>query len=469
MRLNPYSITVLVTAGFLLVALPLVVAILSTHALTGQLARTTAAAFSAGVASARDAQILQEQMTATERNARQYQIVGDPVLMMLVRDRQTRMLDILDRLDAHLGEPAPEAAALRSGLPALVDALALERDTDLSGFERLHPSARALSARVNEDIDAAVVAGMRQAEETREMLLGQTALLIPLAAVIAFIFVVLIVRPIRALAKAIRQLGHGDRQSPVRVSGPADFRRLGAQLEWLRVRLAEVEQEKARFLRHVSHELKTPLANIREGSELLLDGSAGALGAQQAEIATILRDNGVSLQTSIENLLNFNAWQDRNAQVVRTDADIGTMLERACDAHRLAIQRNAIQMVVAHGPATWWVDEEKLQVLLDNLLSNAVKYSPQGGTIRIQIRADGDAAIIDVVDDGPGVPPDERARIFEAFFQGSRPQQGHVKGTGIGLSVVRECARMHDGHAEVITDERGGGHFRVTIPGALGG
>lgn len=470
MRLNPYSITVLVAVGFVLVALPLVAAILSTQTLTGQLARTTSAAFSAGVAAARNAQILLEQVTATERNARQYQVVGDPALLTLVHDRHRSVREVLDRLDAHLGTAAPEGAALRVALDAVVDALARDRAaTDLTSFDRMHTDARALSARVNAAIDAAVSDGVRRADETRRAVLRQAALFIPLAAVTAFVFVFLIVRPIRALARAIRQLGRGDLASEVRVSGPADLKGLGHQLEWLRGQLADVEREKARFLRHVSHELKTPLANVREGSELLLDGSAGPLNAQQSEIATILRDNGISLQKSIENLLNFNAWQDRNMQVVRTAVDIGTMLERACAAHHLAIQRNGIRVSVDHPPGVWWVDDEKIQELLDNLLSNAVKYSPSGGAIRLLVRADGDAAVVEVMDDGPGVPEDERQRVFDAFFQGSRPQHGHVKGTGIGLSVVRECARMHGGHAEVVTGEHEGGHFRVTIPQALRG
>src|SRR5690606_18344221 len=108
--------------------------------------------------------------------------------------------------------------------------------------------------------------------------------------------------------------------------GAADVEALGRHLDWLRQQLAEVEQEKARFLRHVSHELKTPLANIREGSELLLDGSSGALTGAQAEVATILRDNGITLQKSIENLLNYNAWQEKGARLVRAPTDVATMV-----------------------------------------------------------------------------------------------------------------------------------------------
>src|SRR5207342_3756665 len=94
---------------------------------------------------------------------------------------------------------------------------------------------------------------------------------------------------------------------------------LGRQLEWLRVRLLDLAQEKNKFLRHMSHELKTPLANIREGTELLLDGSVGELDHQQQEVTGILRDNGVKLQKLIENLLTFSAWQTQTASLDLTE------------------------------------------------------------------------------------------------------------------------------------------------------
>ncbi len=93
--------------------------------------------------------------------------------------------------------------------------------------------------------------------------------------------------------------------------GPADIEKLGRQLEWLRLRLLELAQERNRFLRHMSHELKTPLANIREGTELLMDGAVGELASGQREVTGILRENGLRLQRMIENLLSFSRLADQ--------------------------------------------------------------------------------------------------------------------------------------------------------------
>ena len=102
-----------------------------------------------------------------------------------------------------------------------------------------------------------------------------SAALIPGTLVLVGLFLLLVGRPMRQIDRAIRELGEGDFSRPITVSGPNDIETLGRQLEWLRHRLKESTDEKNKFLRHMSHELKTPLANIREGTELLLDGSVG--------------------------------------------------------------------------------------------------------------------------------------------------------------------------------------------------
>jgi two-component system sensor histidine kinase GlrK len=101
--------------------------------------------------------------------------------------------------------------------------------------------------------------------------------------------------------------------------------------------------------------------------------------------------------------------------------------------------------------------------MIDNLLSNAVKFSPPGGVIGISARYDGDALELDVTDEGPGIPSEERARIFDPFYQGSHTGAGPVRGTGIGLSVVKEYVFAHGGSVEVLSRQRGA-HLRIRLP-----
>ena len=103
--------------------------------------------------------------------------------------------------------------------------------------------------------------------------------------------------------------------------------------------------------------------------------------------------------------------------------------------------------------------------MLDNLLSNAIKFTPAGEFVTVRAYRSTSGFVIDFADTGPGIPDDEKPRVFEAFFQGRREQGGQVAGTGIGLSVVMECVQAHNGTVELVnSDEFCGAHFRVCVP-----
>src|SRR5204862_7195698 len=122
---------------------------------------------------------------------------------------------------------------------------------------------------------------------------------------LAILFAVLIARPIRQLDQAIRQMGTADFTHAIEVNGPQDLRYLGQRLEWLRTRLHELEEQQNRFLRHVSHELKTPLTAVRDGAELLRDRVGGDLSTEQQEIVRMVREKPVPLQKLIKDLLTY--------------------------------------------------------------------------------------------------------------------------------------------------------------------
>ena len=147
---------------------------------------------------------------------------------------------------------------------------------------------------VDEQIAAELGSLTRQTARAQSELALESSLLILLVLAVALSIAVVIGRPLRQVDRAITELGGGNFARAISVSGPVDLERLGQQLEWLRSRLLELAQERNRFLRHMSHELKTPLANIREGTELLMDGAVGELGTGQREVTAILRTTASS-------------------------------------------------------------------------------------------------------------------------------------------------------------------------------
>jgi two-component system sensor histidine kinase GlrK len=270
-------------------------------------------------------------------------------------------------------------------------------------------------------------------------------------------------RPIAELDASIRQLGSADFSRPITVRGPEDLQTLGERLDWLRRRLAELETEKNRFLRHLSHELKTPLTALREGAELLNDQVGGPLAPPQRQVVSIMRDNSVKLQRLIEDLLDYQRALHAAASLLPKSVALENLIREVVRPHQLVMQSKGQSLSLELDKLTLEADAEKLRSILDNLIGNAVKFTPSGGSITIAARANGPDAVIDVIDSGPGVPPEEREVIFDSFFRGRAKASGRIEGTGLGLAIAREFAEAHGGRIDVVT-RTSGGHFRVTLP-----
>jgi two-component system sensor histidine kinase GlrK len=334
----------------------------------------------------------------------------------------------------------------------------------LAKFGLLSRAGGQLSVLASQQIDRELKAVQAETVATREQLFWQTVALIPLSIGLALAFALLVGKPIRAIDSAINDLGYGRLDQPVEIKGPSDLQSLGRQIEWLRRRLIEVTDERERFLRHMSHEFKTPLASIREGAELLLDGTLGPLSREQQEVGGILQQNSLRLQRLIENLLSYSAWQAQNRGLDLSEFTIEALVRPVIESHRLSIASARQRIESRLEDAVIRADRGKMTLVLDNLLSNALKFAPHGGTIQVRAALVGeDELTLEVIDDGPGVAEADRDRIFDAFYQGSTPHGGLVRGTGIGLSVVREFVAAHGGTVELVASEVGA-HFRVRLP-----
>jgi len=228
--------------------------------------------------------------------------------------------------------------------------------------------------------------------------------------------------------------------------------------------LLELEQDKTRFLQHISHELKTPLSNIREGAELMNEQVIGELNNPQQEIVDILRDNSLQLQKLIEDLLNFSILRARASQLSYDQVELKNIIENVLADHKVTLLSRKLDLRTSLQAVSITGDAEKLRILIDNLVSNAIKYSPDNSPLWVLLSSRNSQAIIEVTDCGPGIPATEHERIFEAFFQGKPATRGHVRGTGLGLSIAREYARAHGGNITVVDSTRTGARLRVILP-----
>ena len=473
----PRSFLKFILLGFLLVSLPLLYAlaelILSLEHLQTQGREAVQQAAQAG----RTSRQLFEQAVTLERVVRQHLILDDSAL-----------IDDYDRLRQEFRATANQLALLPLGdeplaaLDALTDSesrlhkllVMPQRSADTqaqlaTGYARLADRTQAMLGVSNQLTENAIERLEEIATQGRQKWLYLALATAAIALTLGIVFAMLIARPIRQVDLAIRRMGTADFTHRIEVNGPEDLRYLGQRLEWLRSRLSDLEEQQNRFLRHVSHELKTPLTAVREGAELLRDNVGGKLSPEQREIVRIVRQNTLSLQKLIEDLLTYHQTRAMEPQAVGPVA-VQDVVQRVLNEHKLAALARMVTFDRELVPAEIVGDSNKVRTIVDNLVSNAIKYSPRSASIVVSLRAEQGFAVLDVVDRGPGIDPAERERIFESFYQGRPPVDGRVKGSGLGLAIAREYALAHGGRIELVepAPNEQGAHFRLWLPLAVG-
>lgn len=469
---QPRTLLGLILWGLALVTLPLLVAVGNALIQIDRVAGEAEVAVRESVQATELNQRLASLLRAMESNGRFWAATAEPTYLENYAEDHKLLATVIASL-SQLPQDETTAGRLAvigdttRGVESRLRSPSISPEADQSiqsDFSFVNQAAQDVGRGMRRSMNLRLGELQAKAAKTQQTIGWQVAALVPALLLLAGLFVVFVGRPMRRLDGAISQLGQGQFDQPIAVKGPRDLEVLGRQLEWLRGRLVESTQEKNKFLRHMSHELKTPLANIREGTELLLDGSVGELDRQQFEVTSILRDNGLKLQKLIENLLTFSAWQTKSVSLQISEFDIKRLVFNVLGQHRLAISSKKLKLKLEVAPLEVSADEGKLRLVLENLTSNAIKFTPPNGVLYVAAKQVNNQLVIDVADTGPGVAAEDRTRIFEAFYQGRRPQDGEVSGTGIGLSVVSECAQVHGGKVALLDSDWPGAHFRVTLP-----
>ncbi len=401
-----------------------------------------------------------------ERSARQYLVLDDPAFRQRFEEHLAQSLALVERLKAQpgsrllplLGGWQMVAEALRSGLEQRV------RRAEITPLlTRLVELNELLRQGAQRSLEAQNTQVLNELETHRIRLGSQMALALAGALLVALGMAWWLVRPVRQMDQAIARLGASRFDQPVVVGGPADLRQIGRRLDWLRMRLAELESDRERSLRHVSHELKTPLTALREGVALLQDEVPAPLAGNQREVVEILRHNVISLQHQIESLLSLNGAAFEARRLHPGLINLKQLLTEAVQRRDLQISSRQINVVVEASDEKMMLDGEKMSVVLDNLLSNAVDFSPEASEIRLLATHEDDLLRIECIDQGVGVAEEDAQRIFDPFVQGRNPPPVARKGSGVGLSIVRELARAMGGTVTLLPS-RQGAHFCVEIP-----
>lgn len=487
--LRSLSLRRLVLLGFALAVLPLIMAIVSAASAVEELAVMSQKSVYQVAQQTQKSRMLIERLNETERKGKQFLVLQDETSRQGYDDSHQAFQEVIasllklpstDALVAAVGALSEQEHAVFQRIMAATLAPAGKEEKRKSrpdvlakavgdNFLALGAQARQISSGYQEFVDQEARDLDNRSREVQRRLFMQSSLLLPVSFALISFFVFIIVRPIRRMDQAIRGLGSGDFSHPIRVIGPRDLEYLGERLEWLRNRLSSLEEAKQLFMRNVSHEIKTPLATIHEGTELLADEVVGELNPEQREIAQIMVSNTQRLDGLLAKLLNYSQLNARINQTGHTEVDMTELVRDQLNEYQIQFRaknivvKERLESVKVQGRA------EQLRTIVDNLLSNAVKYSPPEGEIAITLGRNGKNGknmLLEVEDDGPGIDPDERSHVFEPFFQGRAAREVGVKGTGFGLAIVSECVASHRGKVEAL-EPRGrktGARIRIQIP-----
>ena len=417
-------------------------------------------------------QLLAERSLAMERAARQYLVLQDQMLLERFESAGREASDLVARLAVETPIEA-EARAWREQRDTIRELLTRPRgqprvrEQDLvTAFAALERTVASITAQARDAVQERNRMLLDELDRNRTAVGHQVVAAILAATALAIVFGFWLSRPLMRVEGAIVRLGENRLEEKIDIRGPADVRRLGRRLDWLRMRLAELDSDKARFLRQVSHELKTPLAALREGVALLEEGVAGSLSEKQQRVTRILAENTALLQSQIEDLLRYNAAAFEARRLVRKPTELGALMKTVADTQDLQAKSRDLQVNISGAPVWADVDAEKIGIAVANLLSNAIRCSPVGGTIDIALAKPRSGKVaIEVTDQGLGVAPADRTRIFEPFYQGERQPEDAPRGSGIGLSIVNELVTAHGGSVELLPSGTGA-RFRIELPHA---
>ncbi|MGC9667111.1 HAMP domain-containing sensor histidine kinase [Planosporangium sp. 12N6] len=269
--------------------------------------------------------------------------------------------------------------------------------------------------------------------------------------------------PLREMTAAARAMARGDYSRRVRATSRDEVGQLAAAFNQMATDLESADQQRRELIANVSHELRTPISALRAVLENIVDGVAAA---DPATLRTALTQTE-RLGRLVTELLDLSRI---DAGVLALDLDEFAVADLFADvvaeAEVAAAARDrkvVFRTQVVPPDTTVYADRERLHQVVVNLLDNAVRHGPADGTVTVTGIAAAGAVTIEVVDEGPGIPVEERHRVFERFTRGDRSTGG---GTGLGLAIARWVVELHHGSISVAdTGAAEGCRIRVTLPG----
>jgi len=285
-----------------------------------------------------------------------------------------------------------------------------------------------------------------------------------MAFLMAMFFSRIITKPIASLTRSIQRMGHGDLSVRVPVKGSGELRRLSETFNIMSEKLEMLDKSRNQFVSNASHELKTPLATMKILLESIIY-QPEMDEEMRTEFLTDINKEIDRLNLIIGDLLTLVSMDSKTMRLNRTTFSLAQVVTDTAHRLELVAEKNHQELKLSlNDRCEMFADNAKLTQVVYNLMENALKYTQEGGVVKVRLVRSGRDAVLTVTDNGPGIPKEDQAHIFERFYRVDKACSRETGGTGLGLSIVHQMVLAHGGSVTVDSEEGQGSTFTVELP-----
>lgn len=266
--------------------------------------------------------------------------------------------------------------------------------------------------------------------------------------------------PLREMAEASEAMARHDYSRRVRVTSADEIGRLADAFNRMAAELAENDRVRREIVANVSHELRTPITALQAKLENLVDGVEPA----DAETLTVMLHQVERLGRLVTQLLDLSRLESGAVPLERREFAVGPMLEQAARESELHAPDTEVAVRVESAGLAADGDPERIHQVVANLLENAVRFTPHGGLVEVNARRSPESVVIEVADEGPGIPEAERGKVFERFYRADAARASSDGGAGLGLAIAQWIVDLHGGRIHPEAREPRGCRMVVELP-----
>lgn len=453
--------------SFALALIPLGVLLWQSHQALNRISAVAVTEAERALTRVRLGEQLRTSLTDLERASRQLEVLQTDSLAELTKHHQSQYQQRLSTLCAtlistHAGELCQQQhATLLQGDDGDANAEISPLD---ARFQQLSEQQAQLVRLLNQELDEQLLNQQTYVGDWQRSIAIQTVIWVVFSLLLVVWGSARISNPVRRLEQMIRALGQAEAPlAPVAIRGPRELNALGGHLMNLDQRLHTLENLRVALLRHAAHELKTPLASLREGCSLLADSVAGPLNEHQQEVVQLLSKSTHRMTVLTEQLLDYNRLLQQ-AQPDWQQIEVAPLLEETLANHQLALSQRGQGVKMECDIDTLCTDARLLRRILDNLLDNAQAYGQAHSPVWLCLYRHQHLAIVEVANLGNPVASADGAELFKPFQRGLARRADASTGSGLGLSIVADCARLLGGDAQLVDAPGADFCVRVRLP-----